>query len=47
MTAGNQWASALPEVQTNPTGRPEARAAPSAKKAALRSSRIGVTVSAG
>jgi hypothetical protein len=37
-TAGSQLATALPEVQTSATGSPLAFAAPSAAKAATRSS---------
>ena len=47
ITAGYQWAGALPEVASKATGRPLARARPRAKKAALRSSRTGVRVRAG
>ncbi len=41
ITAGYQCAGALPDVASSATGRPEARATPRAKNAALRSSRMG------
>ncbi len=47
ITAGNQWARALPEVHTSATGRADACASPNAKKAALRSSRMGVQLDEG